>query len=62
VRLAVNDRTLAGTHVLALVHDLNITVIDAFTGQDLRELTLDPTRDHQGTGRPPGPAPKNKYT
>jgi hypothetical protein len=52
-------RTHAGTHVLLLVQDLHIRVIDAATGELLRELILDPTRDYQPTGRPPGPAPKN---
>ena len=36
-----------GTPVIALVHDLDITIIDATTGQLLRELTLDPTRKYQ---------------
>lgn len=48
-------RTHAGTYVRLLVHDLNITVINATTGEILRELVLDPTRDYQPTGRPPGP-------
>ena len=30
----------------------------ADTGQLLRELTIDPTRDYQPLGRPPGPRPK----
>jgi len=51
-------RTHYGTHVLLLVQDLHIRVIDAATGELLRELTLDPTRDYQPTGRPPGPARK----
>ena len=38
-----------------LVQDLHIRVINAATGELLRELTLDPTRDYQPTGRPPGP-------
>jgi hypothetical protein len=38
-----------------LVHDLNIRIINAATGELLRQLTLDPTRDYQPTGRPPGP-------
>ena len=41
-----------------LVHDLHIRVINAATGELLRELTLDPSRDYQATGRPPGPQPK----
>ena len=48
-------RTHAGTYVRLLVHDLDITVINATTGEILRELVLDPTRDYQPTGRPPGP-------
>jgi transposase InsO family protein len=48
-------RTHARTHVLLLVQDLHIRVIDAATGELLRELTLDPTRDYQPTGAPKGP-------
>jgi transposase InsO family protein len=48
-------RTHARTHVLLLVQDLHVRVIDAATGELLRELTIDPTRDYQPTGRPPGP-------
>jgi transposase InsO family protein len=51
-------RTHTGTHVLMLVQDLDIRIIDAATGELLRELVLDPTRDYQPTGKPPGPAPK----
>jgi len=51
-------RTHTGTHVLLLVQDLHVRVIDAATGELLRELTIDLTRDYQPTGRPPGPAPK----
>jgi hypothetical protein len=55
-------RTYAGTHVLLLVQDLNIRILNAATGELLRELTLDPTRDYQPTGRPPGPAKKQPRT
>jgi transposase InsO family protein len=51
-------RTYAGTYVLLLVQDLEVRVIDAATGELLRELTIDPRRDYQPTGRPPGPTPK----
>jgi hypothetical protein len=37
-----------------------VRVVDAATGELLRELTLDPTRDYQPTGRPPGPTPKKQ--
>lgn len=36
-----------GTTVKALVNGLDITVIDATTGEVLRQLTLDPTRKYQ---------------
>jgi hypothetical protein len=41
-----------------LVQDPGIRIINAATGELLRELTLDPDRNYQPTGRPPGtPAP-----
>jgi transposase InsO family protein len=53
-------RTHARTHVLLLIHDLDIRVINAATGQLLRELTLDPTRNYQPTGAPKGPTRPHK--
>jgi transposase InsO family protein len=53
-------RTYAGTYVTLLVQDLNVRVIHAATGELLRELTIDPRRDYQPTGRPPGPTPQQK--
>ena len=47
--------THAGTRVRILIHDLHITVIAIDTGEILRDLTLDPTRDYQPRGLPPGP-------
>ena len=41
-----------------LVQDLDIRVINAATGELLRHLTLDLTRNYQPTGRPPGPPPR----
>jgi hypothetical protein len=41
-----------------LVRDLDVRVINAATGELLRELTIDPARDYQPTGRPPGPEKK----
>ena len=49
-------RTHARTPVIMLVHDLDIRVVDAVTGELLRALTLDPSRSYQPTGRPPGPS------
>jgi hypothetical protein len=40
-------RTHTAAHVLLLVQDLHVHVIDAATGELLRELTVDPTRDYQ---------------
>ena len=51
-------RTHAGTYVLLLVQDLSVRVVDAATGELLRDLTIDPRRDYQPTGRPPGPTRK----
>jgi hypothetical protein len=51
-------RTHARTPVVMLVADLDIHVIHATTGELLRHLTLDPTRDYQPTSRPPGPPPR----
>jgi transposase InsO family protein len=47
-----------GKRVLALIADLQVRIIDAETGELLRELTLDPAKDYQPLGRPPGPRPK----
>jgi transposase InsO family protein len=40
-------RPLAGTPIILLAADLDIRVIHATTGEILRHLTLDPTRDYQ---------------
>lgn len=40
-----------------LIQDLDVRIIDASTGELMRELTLDPDRNYQPTGRPPGPTP-----
>ena len=52
-------RTHAGTCVILLVQDLQIRVVNAATGELLRDLILDPTRDYQPTGAPKGPTKKN---
>ena len=48
--------------VRMLIADLGIRVIDAETGELLRELILDPAKDYQPLGRPPGPRPKQPTT
>jgi transposase InsO family protein len=50
----------ARTPVILLVADLDVRVIDAATGELLRHLHLDPERDYQPLGRPPGPPPRKR--
>jgi transposase InsO family protein len=52
-------RTHARTHILMLIQDLNIRIINAATGELIRQLTIDPTRDYQPRGIPRG-RPKKK--
>ena len=40
-------RTHARTHVIILAHDLNVRIVNAATGELLRELTIDQNRDYQ---------------
>jgi transposase InsO family protein len=52
-------RTHARTHVIMLIEDLNIRIIDATTGELLRELTLNPAIDYQPqTQKRPNPQPQ----
>ena len=48
-------RTHARTHILMLIDDLDIRIINAATGELLRKLTLNPNIDYQPTGAPKGP-------
>jgi hypothetical protein len=43
-----------GTCVILLVQDLHVRIVHAATGELLRELTIDPTRDYQPTHAPKG--------
>lgn len=54
IGLGTEHRT---TRVVVLVHDLDVRVINASTGELIRSLTIDPTKDYQPLGRPPGPTP-----
>jgi len=40
-------RTHARTHVILLIHDLHVRIVNATTGELLRELTINPNRDYQ---------------
>ncbi len=51
-------RTYARTDVILLVHDLHVTVVNAATGEILRDLIIDPRKNYQPTSHPPG-LPKN---
>jgi hypothetical protein len=42
-----------------LVQDLNVRVVNAATGELIRERAIDPAHDYQPAGRPPGPKPKH---
>lgn len=48
-------RTHARTHVIVLADDLHVRVVDAATGELLRDLTIDTSRDYQPTGNPRNP-------
>jgi hypothetical protein len=47
--------TACGAQAAPAAHDLHITVIAADTGEILRDLVLDPTRNYQPRGLKPGP-------
>jgi hypothetical protein len=51
-------RAHTGTEILLLVQDLHVRIVATATGELLRELTLNPNRNYQPTGRPPGPKPR----
>jgi transposase InsO family protein len=51
-----------GTRVTLLVDDLHIRIIGRDTGELIRELTLDPSRDYQPRGLPPGPPKRSLAT
>jgi hypothetical protein len=52
-------RTHARTHVLLLVDDLHVRIVAAPTGELLRELIIDPTRDYQPQANPKTTKPPN---
>jgi transposase InsO family protein len=49
-----------GTTVTVLIDDLDIRVLDRHTGQLIRKLVLDPTRDYQPRGVKCGNSPENR--
>ena len=55
-------RALARTPVLMLIHDLDVHIVHAATGELLRELHINPEVDYQPTGRTRYPHRKTKQT
>jgi transposase InsO family protein len=51
-------RTHTGTPVILLTQDLSIRIVNAITGELLRDLTLNPHTDYQPTRAPKGPTQK----
>jgi transposase InsO family protein len=47
-------RAHARTHVILLIHDLHVRIVAAATGELLRELTINPDKDYQPTGKQTG--------
>jgi transposase InsO family protein len=48
------------TRVIVLVHDLEVRVVHDATGELIRKLTINPTKDYQPLDRPPGPRPRQR--
>jgi hypothetical protein len=50
-------RTHARTHVIMLIQDLNVRIVNATTGEFLRDLTINPDHDYQpqNAKKPPNP-------
>jgi hypothetical protein len=53
-------RAHTGTPIVMLIHNLDIRIINTTTGELLRTLTLDPTRNYQPTGNPRNPPQQRK--
>jgi transposase InsO family protein len=53
-------RTLDGTPVIMLIHDLDVRVIHATTGEIIRQLTIDPDRRYHASGAAIG-GPRRPY-
>jgi len=54
------SKHLRGTKVIVLIDDLDIRVLHHDTGQLIRKLILDPTRDYQPRGVKCGNSPENR--
>ncbi len=49
--------------MILLVQDLDVRIVNAVTGELIRDLSLNPNVDYQGTGAPKGPTrrPQNDH-
>jgi transposase InsO family protein len=54
------SKHLRGTKVIVLIDDLDVRVLHRDTGQLIRKLILDPTRDYQPRGVKCGNSPENR--
>lgn len=54
------SKHLTGTKVTVLINDLDIRVLNQDSGQLIRKLVLDPSRDYQPRGVKPGNSPENR--
>ena len=54
------SKRLRGTTVTVLIDDRDIRVLDRHSGQLIRKLVLDPTRDYQPRGVKCGNSPENR--
>jgi hypothetical protein len=54
------SKRLRGTNVTVLIDTRDIRVLNRDTGQLIRKLTLDPTRDYQPRGVKCGNSPENR--
>jgi hypothetical protein len=50
--------THTGTYVILLVQDLDVRVVNAITGELIRELSINLHIDYQPSGKPKGPTRK----
>ncbi len=54
------SKHLRGTHVIVLINNRDIRVLDHHTGRLIRKLVLDPTRDYQPRSVKCGNSPENR--
>jgi hypothetical protein len=52
------QRVVVRSHTQSTAHDLEVRVVHAITGELIRKLTIDPTKNYQPLGIPPGPKPR----